>query len=308
MAIASAGYAAYEAYGRRQDAEAFLKVNQISQRLLQSAGQWAVERGMTNAPLKSPDALPAERRAEIVKTRAVADQAFREAAQRLRAVPADESRRKADRRSRKRVQGIRGFPQQGRRQPRQARIGTDIGGRGGLRARDHQSDRTCRQQVAADAGDADQPADGGADAARRSSSSDRANGRECRQGARVPRWHHRRARQDSPRTSMRMVARIRGQVELAWETITASRQRGDIPAKIVDAIARRRQDSTSSTYGEIRDGIFAAGETGEYKITGSDYVERAHDRDQFDPSARRCDRQRGRPGSHQRSSEEHVQA
>ena len=88
MAVASAGFAAYDAYGRRQEAEAFLKINQISQRLLQSAGQWAVERGMTNAPLKSPDALPAERRAEIVKTRAVADQAFREAAQRLRDVPA----------------------------------------------------------------------------------------------------------------------------------------------------------------------------------------------------------------------------
>jgi len=56
MAVASAGFAAYEAYVRRQDAEAFLKINQISQRLLQSAGQWAVERGMTNAPLKSPDA------------------------------------------------------------------------------------------------------------------------------------------------------------------------------------------------------------------------------------------------------------
>ena len=88
MAVVSAGFAAYDAYGRRQEAEAFLKINQISQRLLQSAGQWAVERGMTNAPLKSPDALPAERRAEIVKIRTVADQAFREAAQQLRAVPA----------------------------------------------------------------------------------------------------------------------------------------------------------------------------------------------------------------------------
>ena len=56
--------------------------------MLQSAGQWALERGLTNASLKSPDSIPAERRAEISKKRAAADQAFREAAQRLRAVPA----------------------------------------------------------------------------------------------------------------------------------------------------------------------------------------------------------------------------
>src|ERR1700712_3286217 len=88
MGVATAGFAAYQAFGRRQDSEAFLKVNQISQLLLQSAGQGALERGMTNTSLKSPDSIPAERRAEISKKRAAADQAFREAAQRLRAVPA----------------------------------------------------------------------------------------------------------------------------------------------------------------------------------------------------------------------------
>src|SRR6478752_4215956 len=88
MGVATAGFAAYQAFGRREDSEAFLKVNQISQLLLQSAGQWAVERGLTNAPLKSPDAMSAERRADISKKRAVADQAFREAVQRLRTVPA----------------------------------------------------------------------------------------------------------------------------------------------------------------------------------------------------------------------------
>ena len=88
MGVASVGIAAYDAFGRRQESEAFLKVNQISQLLLRSSGQWAVERGLTNAPLKSPDALADDRRAQIVKTRAGADQAFREAAERLRAVPA----------------------------------------------------------------------------------------------------------------------------------------------------------------------------------------------------------------------------
>ena len=91
MAVASAGLAAYEAFGRRQESEAFLKVNQISQLLLRSADQWALERGLTNVALNLPNALPAEGRAEIVKKREVADQAFREAVQRLRSVPAMKS-------------------------------------------------------------------------------------------------------------------------------------------------------------------------------------------------------------------------
>lgn len=47
--------------------------------MLRSAGHWAIERGLTNAVLKSPDVVSAERRAEIAKARATADEAFRQA-------------------------------------------------------------------------------------------------------------------------------------------------------------------------------------------------------------------------------------
>ena len=53
----SAGMAAYQAYEQRQRSESFLEVNHISQLLVRSSGQWAVERGLTNAPLKSPWAV-----------------------------------------------------------------------------------------------------------------------------------------------------------------------------------------------------------------------------------------------------------
>jgi len=88
LLVVCAGLTAYDAIGRRQDTQAFLKVNQISQLLLHSAGQWAIERGMTNASLKSSDVPSPERRAEIVKLRASGDQAFRDAVQRLGAIPA----------------------------------------------------------------------------------------------------------------------------------------------------------------------------------------------------------------------------
>ena len=51
LGLASAGFVAYQAIVKRQESEAFLKVNRAAQLLLRSAGQWAVERGMTNAAL-----------------------------------------------------------------------------------------------------------------------------------------------------------------------------------------------------------------------------------------------------------------
>lgn len=88
MAVASSGFTAHQAFGRREESKAFLKVNRISRLLLRSAGQWAVERGLTNAALKATEAISAERRAEIIKRRQAGDQAFREAIQQLRMVPA----------------------------------------------------------------------------------------------------------------------------------------------------------------------------------------------------------------------------
>ena len=82
-----------------------------------------------------------------------------------------------------------------------------------------------------------------------------------------------------PRTKLtadglRKVAGFRGHVDLAWETIAPIRRRADTSAKIVDAIGSV-ENEYFKTYGDIRDGVLAAGETGEYKITGSDYVDRA---------------------------------
>jgi len=98
LGLASAGFIAYQAIIKRQESEAFLKVNRSAQLLLRSAGHWAIERGMTNAALKSPDAVTSERRAEIEKARAIADEAFREALLDIRSIPemAMEQRQVAD--------------------------------------------------------------------------------------------------------------------------------------------------------------------------------------------------------------------
>jgi methyl-accepting chemotaxis protein len=63
-------------------------------------------------------------------------------------------------------------------------------------------------------------------------------------------------------------------VELAWETISAMQQRSGTPSKIVDAIAGVDAEYFGK-YGETRNAVLAAAETGDYKISGNEYISRA---------------------------------
>jgi len=273
LLVVSAGLTAYDATGRRQDTQAFLKVNQISQLLLHSAGQWAIERGMTNASLKSSDVPSPERRAEIVKLRASADQAFRDAVQRLGAVPAMKAGEKdiadAERVFRE-VEAFRAKVDENLAKPGAERTPEIVQGffpaltnlilvagnrlRLTLETLTRPPSVTLAQlvglrhltaQMAENAG-RERGFLGGIIGAR---------SKLVTEGART-------------------VAGFRGQVELAWETIVPIRRRADTPAKIVAAIAGVESEYFGK-YGEIRDAVFAAGNTGEYKVSGSEYIARA---------------------------------
>src|SRR5215210_2943420 len=273
MAVTSAGLSAYEAFGRRQESEAFLKINHISQLLLQSAGQWAVERGLTNAPLKSPDVLPAERRALIVKTRAVADQAFREAAQRLRLVPVMKAAEKqiTDAENAFRAfEALRIKVDENLAKPGSARTSevvqafapaiTDLIEVAGNKMRltletltspptaalSHLVGLRHLTAIMAENAGRERAFLGGIIGARDKLAAD----------------------------GIRKLSGFRGHVDFAWETILPVRQRADTPAKIVDAIANVEKEYYR-TYGETRQAVLASGESGEYQISSSEYVARA---------------------------------
>src|SRR5215212_5767804 len=273
MAVTSAGLSAYEAFGRRQESEAFLRINHISQLLLQSAGQWAVERGLTNAPLKSPDVLPAERRALIVKTRAVADQAFRDAAQRLRLVPAMQA---AERQITEAESAFQAFEalrikvDENLSKPGSARTSevvqafapaiTDLIEIAGNKIRltletltspptaalSHLVGLRHLSAIMAENAGRERAFLGGIIGARDKLAAD----------------------------AIRKLSGFRGHVDFAWETILPVRQRADTPAKIVDAIASVEKEYFR-TYGETRQAVLASGETGEYQISSSEYLARA---------------------------------
>jgi methyl-accepting chemotaxis protein len=269
----SAGISAYQAYEQRQQSEAFLEVNHISQLLLRSAGQWAVERGLTNAPLKSPDALPAELRPQIAETRQAADRAFSEAAQLLRGNPAMKSAESKISEAESAFQGFVGFrtrldenlPKRGsERSPEVVESFSptitkliDVSGnrlRLTLETLTRPPTAALTQLVSLRHLTAQMAENAG------------------RERALLGGMVGSRAKIST--TSLRTIARFRGNVELAWETISPARMRADLPRKVADAISGVERDYFQ-IYGQTRDAVLAAAETGEYKISGNHYVAQA---------------------------------
>lgn len=73
---------------RTQDAAKIVDSTDVSDLLITSAGNWAVERGITNAALSAPDPAADDRIARIMSRRQAADDAFRNALDKIRSGPA----------------------------------------------------------------------------------------------------------------------------------------------------------------------------------------------------------------------------
>jgi methyl-accepting chemotaxis protein len=271
--VVSAGLTAYRAFDRRQEAEAFLKVNHVSQLLLRSAGQWAVERGMTNAPLNSPDPLSAQLRAEIEKIRTVADQSFVQAVAQLRQIPAMSG---AGERITDAENTFRAF------EAFRVKLDQDIPKSGSERSRDvvenFSPNITKLIDVSANkvritletltspptaalaqlVGLRHLAAEMAENAGRERALLGGLIGAHVKLGA----------------AGIQRVAGFRGQVELAWQTISPISKRQDVPASLAQAIADVEKEYFQ-TYGETREAVLAHGENGDYKISGGDYVTRA---------------------------------
>jgi len=85
--IAFAGHGALYSWTKAEIDDGVSRSVAISDLLLKSAGNWAVERGVTNAALAQPGAASAETVAAIAARRQAADEAFSEALSRLAAGP-----------------------------------------------------------------------------------------------------------------------------------------------------------------------------------------------------------------------------
>ncbi|MDE2377151.1 MAG: methyl-accepting chemotaxis protein [Bradyrhizobium sp.] len=270
MGIATASYTSFEAYRDRQEAVAFVDLNGISRLLLHSAGQWAIERGMTNTALKSPEVVPPERRAEIVKQRSGPDQAFREAAQRLHGVSAMQAagQRIADaERAFQAFEAFRGRVDANLTKPAADREAEVVNGfvpaitdlidvaasrlRLTLETLTNTPSTALTRLVGLRHLTAEMAENAG------------------RERAFVGGVISSRAKLTSE--GIGRIAGFRGHVELAWATIAPIAERGDVPAKVAEAVTGVEQDYFR-TYGAVRDGVLAAGASGDYKMSGSEFV------------------------------------
>jgi methyl-accepting chemotaxis protein len=84
--VAMAGTSSRQAWIGYTDAHKVELSNEVSDLLLRSAGNWAVERGVTNAALNADGPVTQKQRATIDERRAAADPAFEEALERLEAM------------------------------------------------------------------------------------------------------------------------------------------------------------------------------------------------------------------------------
>lgn len=273
MGIAATGYTAIHAYHDRKEAAAFVGLNGISQSLLHSAGQWAKERGMTNAALNSPEVIPTDRRSEIDGVRATSDQAFRDAVHRLRDVPAmkgveqriseaeraftnfEDLRRKVDANlaksgSERDSEVVKAFApaitdliEIAASKPRLT-LETLTNSPSAVMAR-LVGLRHLTAEMAENAG-RERAFLGGLISSRAKLAAD----------------------------GIGRIATFRGHVELAWATVAPIADRSDVPTGLARAIKLVKEDYFQ-TYGALRAEVLAAGPGGDYKISGHDYVTRA---------------------------------
>ncbi|MCB8821257.1 methyl-accepting chemotaxis protein [Microvirga rosea] len=78
LSVTVAGMRTHDAWQRRQDAAIFFKINEAEERLLETAGELAVERALTVNALGSPQPISTVQQQAIDAQRAKADQAFRD--------------------------------------------------------------------------------------------------------------------------------------------------------------------------------------------------------------------------------------
>lgn len=272
LLLGLAGVNGFDAVASYRANESFLSTNEIEELLLRTAADLSIERGLSNAPLHSPDALSAEKRAEIVSVRARADATLRNGIGRLRQAPEmASSLRSIDELERsylefgtlrQRVDQALAAPFASRPADVVNQFAPDITSlidrvlkirmtlEALTTAPDAELERLVelRQLVAGMAEEAGRErfVFGGNIAQRRPFSLD----------------------------DVRQISEHRGQIQLVWNAIEAVRQRGDLPASLSGAIAAADEQFVHKL-SDLRAAVLAKAVDGQYPVSGREWVDRS---------------------------------
>jgi len=273
MAVAFAALNARDAWLRQQQAAEFIKINQISKLLLQSAEHWAVERGMSNASLKASEPITPARRAEIDRRRTSGDSAFGQATELLRTVP---QMRPAD--------AVIGEAEQTFRKFQQFRVAVDanLAKPASSRAEDVVRDTAAtatrlietaatrlRQTLETVA-----PPPTGTQVQMVQYRHLAAQMAEYAGRERALLSGYINGKTKLSADAIRDASRFRGAVDLAWNVVSAATRGLDTSPAMAAAIARVEADYFR-TYDDTRNAVFKAGDSGNYPLSGDEFFARA---------------------------------
>ncbi|TAK49845.1 MAG: HAMP domain-containing protein [Xanthobacteraceae bacterium] len=266
------GYLVLDSYRQKEAANRFIEMNRISGHFLIGNGEWAIERGMSNAALRAGEAAAPAVRSEIAQHRALADQSLQAALSGLAGVAEMRGGQKDIEavqqahaevvRLRARIDGAIGKSADARpgvvadeAVPTLTRL---IDRAGHLRL----MLETLTLSPATRIGQLVQLRHLGAEMAEYA-------GRERAQLAGII-----NARRPMSEQDFQVLAEGRGHIVQAWEAIAILRSRADTPAGLANSIGAVEKQYFGS-YGELRGAVLGAGTSGAYLVDGRDYFDRA---------------------------------
>lgn len=272
LLLGVSGTAVYEAMSQRSEANAFVEVNETAALLLKSSGEWAVERGMSNAALRSEGEVSSATRQSIAEHRKAADEAFQASLAQMRKLPAMEHGRQAIANAESAFAAI---------QDLRMRVDSDLAVSSFERHRDvidgfvpaitgliekanqlRLTLETLTQPPAAQLAQLIGLRHLAAEMAEYA-------GRERARLAAIVGAH-----QPMSEADFQIISEGRGHIDLAWDTIEVLRVRPDTPRTLVAAINAVEQDFFGE-YGKLRHSVIESGTSGAYSIDGKQYFDGA---------------------------------
>jgi len=272
LLLAVTGEAAFEAMNRRAEAGSFVRANADAQLLLTTVGEWAIERGLTNAAVKSKDAASDGMRNDIAGHRARADAAFNEALGRLNEIPEMRGAQQAIADASRALSELQTL-----RQKIAAEMAKPLGERhvevidSVVPTFSALIDKTNRLRLTLETLTRPPAAQLVQLTNLRHLAAEMAEyaGRErARLVGAIG------GRQKLSDGDMRIIEEGRGHIDLAWDSISILRVRADTPPSLLAALDAVEKQYFGD-YGEMRKSVMAAAGTGDYSVDSKQYFERA---------------------------------
>jgi methyl-accepting chemotaxis protein len=272
LVVGFSGVGGYTAYRQYQAHTSFMETDRISEALLKLSADLAIERGLSNAPLHSPEALSSDRRGEIANVRASADKALPGILAQLRQI-ADltEPKRALDEAESAYhdYMAFRGTVDENLVKPRQERSAEVVDTfaptitnviirlnkiRLIMEALVTSPDATMMQLVQTRSLVAEMAEEAGRERA--------VFGGNIAQKA------------PFTQNDIRKLSEHRGHIELVWTVLQAFRLRPNLPVAVLDAISVL-EDAYIQKFSATRNAVLAAATTGRYPLTGREWVDQS---------------------------------